>query len=82
MSSQAESIYYPATGGWPCDANPQAALDPQGRVQFTWACQSADGSTQYTFGTSFPKQYVPADAIVVASAVSFDIGGVINGHLE
>ncbi len=77
-----ESIYYPATGGWPCDANPQAALDPQGRVQFTWTCQSADGSTEYIFGTSFPKQYVPADAIVVASAVSFDIGGVINGLLS
>ena len=73
----AESIYYPATGGWPCDVNPQTDLDGQSRVQFTWTCPSADGSTQYTFGMSFPKTYVPADAIVVAPA--FDISGFISG---
>jgi hypothetical protein len=73
----AESIYYPATGGWPCDVNPQTDLDGQSRVQFTWTCPSADGSTQYTFGMSFPKTYVPADVIVVAPA--FDLSGFIGG---
>ena len=75
----AESIYYPATGGWPCDANPQTDLDGQGRVRFTWSCPTADGSTQYTFGMSFPNTYVPAGAIGAApSALSFDIGGFIS----
>jgi hypothetical protein len=73
----AESIYYPATGGWPCDVNPQTDLDGQSRVQFTWTCPSADGFTQYTFGMSFPKTYVPADVIVVAPA--FDLSGFIGG---
>jgi hypothetical protein len=75
----AESIYYPASGGWPCDGNPQADLDANSRVEFTWSCANASGSTQYTFGMSFPKTYVPADVIVVASAApSFDIGGIIS----
>jgi hypothetical protein len=76
----AESIYYPATGGWPCDANPQADLDPQARVRFTWSCPNADGSAEYIFGMSFPNSYVPAGAIGAApSALGFDIGGFING---
>jgi hypothetical protein len=72
-----ESVYYPASGGWPCDANPQTDLDPQGRVRFTWACANADGGTQYKFGASFPNKYVPAGVIVTAPA--FDIGGFISG---
>ena len=75
-----ESIYYPATGNWPCDVNPQTDLDAQGRVRFTWACSNASGSSQYTFGTSFPKQYVPADVIVVAPA--FDISGIISSVMN
>ena len=73
----AESIYYPATGGWSCDTAPQTDLDSQGRVMFTWACPTASGSTQYTFGMSFPKTYVPAGVIVVPAA--FDIGSWISG---
>jgi hypothetical protein len=74
-----ESIYIPASGGWPCDGNPQADLDAKSRVEYTWSCANASGSTQYTFGMSFPKTYVPADVIVVASAApSFDIGGIIS----
>jgi hypothetical protein len=75
-----ESIYYPATGSWPCDVNPQADLDATGRVRFTWACPTASGSSQYTFGASFPKQYVPAGVIVVAPA--FDLAGFIVGLLS
>ncbi len=79
----AESIYYPATGGWPCDANPLADLDAQGRVRFTWSCPSADGSSEYIFGMSFPNSYVPAGAIGVApSALGFDIGGFISGIMS
>ncbi|MEZ0395966.1 MAG: hypothetical protein ABWK53_06020 [Anaerolineales bacterium] len=52
--------------GWPCSNTPQTALDNQGRVQYTWTCPNANGYTQYTFGASFPKQYVPADAIITS----------------
>jgi hypothetical protein len=79
----AESIYYPATGGWPCDANPQPDLDPQGRVRFTWSCTNANGSTEYIFGMSFPNSYVPAGAIGAApSALGFDISGIISGIMS
>ncbi len=78
-----ESRYHPHPGGWPCDANPQADLDAQDRVTFTWQCATADGSTQYTFGMSFPNTYVPAGAIgVPPSALGFDIGGFINGIMS
>ena len=72
-----ESIYHPATGGWPCDANPQTDHDKDGRIMFTWACATASGSSQYTFGMSIPKQYIPADVIVTAPA--FNFSGLISG---
>ncbi len=40
-------------------SQPQAALDGQGRVTYTWESPTANASTQYTFGASFPKSYVP-----------------------
>ncbi len=66
--------------GWPCGNTPQTALDSQGRVRYTWACPNANGYTQYTFGASFPKQYVPAEAVVTRPA--FDLSGLINGILD
>jgi len=75
-----ESIYHPATGGWPCDANPQTDHDKDGRIMFTWACATASGSSQYTFGMSIPKQYIPADVIVTAPA--FNFSGLISGLLS
>jgi hypothetical protein len=71
-----ESIYYPASGGWPCDANPQSEIDNEGRILFNWTCPTASGDRQYTFGMSIPKQYIPADAIVVAPA--FDFSGLLS----
>jgi hypothetical protein len=72
-----EPRYHPARGGWPCAAEPLAAYDEQNRISYTWACPSANGHSQYTFGLSFPKQYVPEDAIVTSSGV--DIGGILAG---
>ncbi len=66
--------------GWPCSNTPQTSLDSQGRVQYTWACPNANGYTQYTFGASFPKQYVPAEAIVSRSAADFE--NLITGLLS
>jgi hypothetical protein len=74
-----EPRYHNTQGGWPCANEPVAAYDDQNRITYTWQCATANGSTQYTFGTSFPKQYVPAEAIVVPSAVSFDLAGLLSG---
>lgn len=71
-----ESIYYPASSGWPCDPNPQAMIDNEGRILYTWACPQASGDRQYTFGMSIPKQYIPEESIVVAPA--FDLSGLLN----
>ena len=67
----AEPRYHSTQGGWPCADQPAAALDSQNRVTYTWQCPTANSSTQYTFGASFPQKFVPAGAIVVPAA--FDI---------
>lgn len=72
-----EPRYHNTQGGWPCGDTPVAALDSQNRITYTWQCASANGSTQYTFGASFPKSYVPAGAIVVPAA--FDFGKFLAG---
>ncbi|MFA5873093.1 MAG: hypothetical protein WC832_03935 [Anaerolineales bacterium] len=75
-----EPRYHATQGGWPCADQPATAYDDQNRITYTWQCSTADGSTQYTFGSSFPKQYIPADAIYVPPA--FDIGGLISGLMS
>ena len=71
-----EPRYHPAEN-WPGSAEPQAAMDSDGRVTYTWSAPNASASAQnYTFGASFPKSYVPADAIVTAPA--FDLTGLIS----
>jgi len=59
---------------------PQAGLDDQGRITYTWHNANASGSTQYTFGASFPKQYVPASAI--AAPPTFDLLGTVAATLS
>jgi hypothetical protein len=84
-----EPTYHPARGGWPCSTEPVAAYDEQNRITYTWACSTADGSSQYTFGLSFPKQYVPADVIVTSptpspldnSGSDAGIAGIVTGIL-
>jgi hypothetical protein len=75
-----EPIYHPVRGGWTCDTAPVAGYDDQERITYTWACPSASGSNQYTFGISFPLTYVPSGVIVTPSpAPAFDLGGIISG---
>lgn len=56
-----EPRWHASPSGWP--EQPQAAIDDQGRVTYTWRNPSANGYTQYKFGASFPKSYVPESAI-------------------
>ena len=71
-----EGRWHDAPSGFP--SQPQAALDSQSRVTYTWESLTANASTQYTFGASFPKSYVPSDAIVVAPAFNIDFSGLIS----
>jgi len=72
-----EPRYHSIQGGWPCgDQAPASAYDDQNRITYSWQCASANGSTQYTFGASFPSHYIPASAIVVPAA--FDISGILG----
>ena len=72
-----EPRYHASQGGWPCADQPVTGYDDQNRITYTWQCSTASGSSQYTFGASFPKQYVPPEAIYTPPA--FDIGGFISG---
>jgi hypothetical protein len=73
-----EPRWHGAPSGFP--SQPQTGLDNQGRVTYTWQSSQASASSQYTFGASFPKTYVPADAIVTAPA--FDFSGLISGIIS
>jgi hypothetical protein len=69
-----EPRWHASPSGFPSE--PQTGIDSQGRVIYTWSNPSASGSTQYTFGASFPKSYVPADAIITTPP--FDFSGLIS----
>jgi hypothetical protein len=58
-----EPRYHTPSSNWPGDSTPVATLDSQGRVTYTWQSSSAKGYTQYTFGMSIPRTYIPASAI-------------------
>lgn len=72
-----EPRWHSAPSGFP--GEPQAGFDNEGRITYTWRNPSASGSTQYKFGASFPKSYIPETAIVTAPA--FDIIGFFSSLL-
>ncbi len=61
-----EEPRYHSPRGWPGAAEPQAGFDDQGRITYTWSSPEANAHSQYLFGSSFPKSYVPAGAIQTA----------------
>lgn len=69
-----EPRWHSAPSGFP--EEPQTGLDEEDRVTYAWSNPDASGSSQYTFGASFPKTYVPATTIVTPPA--FDFGGLID----
>jgi hypothetical protein len=46
-------------------SEPQTGFDDNGRITYTWTSSSAGASEYYQFGSSFPRSYVPADAIYI-----------------
>jgi hypothetical protein len=60
-----EPRYYGAPSGWPSE--PSTGYDAENRIIYQWHNPSANGYTQYVFGASFPKTYVPAQAVIQPS---------------
>jgi hypothetical protein len=67
-----EPRWHASPDGWA--SQPDTGLDDKGRIIYTWSNAQANGYTQYLFGASFPKKYVPASAIVSPSL--FEILGI------
>ncbi len=67
---QPEEPRYHIPENWPGSQEPQTGFDDQGRITYTWSSLQADGSSQYTFGASFPAQYIPAGSIVRTSLLA------------
>ena len=65
---QPEEPRYHIPEGWPGTDEPVTGLDAEGRATYTWQSSQADPSGIYTFGASFPGQYVPAGTIITATA--------------
>jgi hypothetical protein len=66
---------------WAGAEAPITGIDAQGRITYTWNSPAADGSTQYTFGASFPASYIPAAAIVRQSfldSLNIDFESIIS----
>jgi hypothetical protein len=66
-----EPRWHAAPSGFPSE--PETGFDSNGRVTYTWRNPNASADTQYKFGASFPKSYIPADSIVTIKLPSFSI---------
>ena len=77
-----EPRWHSSPSGFP--SQPETGLDADGRVTYTWHNANANAYTSYVFGASFPRSYVPADAIYTAptpapaAPVSVDFGSLFN----
>ncbi|MBV6397236.1 MAG: hypothetical protein HFACDABA_02844 [Anaerolineales bacterium] len=58
-----EPRWHAAPSGFPSE--PQTGFDELGSVTYTWYNPAGDVSNYYEFGASFPKTYVPAEAIYI-----------------
>lgn len=56
-----EPRWHSAPPGWATE--PETGFDSQGNITYTWRNSRANGYTQYLFGASLPRQYLPADSV-------------------
>lgn len=68
-----EPRWHQSPGSFPSE--PQRGFDQDGRIFYLWNNPQASASTEYQFGASFPKQYVPETSIV---ARSIDVDAILN----
>ncbi len=74
-----EPRYHQAPNGF--SQEPFSEIDSEGRVLYAWTNSSANGYTQYLFGASFPKSFVPSDTISTPSfwqRIGVDPGDIIS----
>jgi len=64
-----EPKWHGSPSGFPSE--PETALDSNGHVTYTWKNPNANAYSQYQFGASFPKTYVPDSAIQTEPVVTF-----------
>ena len=78
-----EEPKYHLAQGWPGQSEPATGFDSDGRITYTWKSPDANGYSQYTFGSSFPKTFIPESAIVTTSFLDIVIGflGTMAGLL-
>jgi hypothetical protein len=73
-----EPKYHSAPSGFP--AQPAAGIDANGLITYTWESTGANAYSQYSFGVSFPKSYVPSSAIVTVNPFA-GIGNFLSGAI-
>ncbi len=56
----------------------EAGVDSSGRVWYAFSNPNASPSGQYIFGVSFPKKYIPDDAILKKTPRKFSLGKAIG----
>ena len=66
-----EPRYYAPPSGF--NEIPESGFDAEGRIFYRWQNSNANPYTQYEFGASFPKKYVPASSIVTVN-----IGNILS----
>jgi hypothetical protein len=67
-----EPRWHASPSGFP--SQPETGVDNLSGLTYSWRSVNANASSQYTFGASFPKQYVPDSAIVRTSMFDVFIG--------
>ncbi len=72
----ADEPRYHIPQNWPGADQPEAFLDDEGRVTYAWRSPDANGYTQYTFGASYPAQYLPEGVIVRTTFLDLLIGAI------
>lgn len=70
-----EPRWHSSPSGFPSE--PQTGFDQDGRITYSWHNANANGSTQYKFGASFPKSYVPSNSIVTFQAPSISLDALM-----
>ena len=61
-----EPRWHAAPSGFPSE--PQTGIDGEGRIFYMWNSPNANMHSEYQFGASFPRTYVPAEAIYTPPA--------------
>lgn len=57
-----EPRWHASPRNWP-QSEPDRGFDADGRIVYSWRNTAASASTEYVFGASFPRAYVPEGAV-------------------